>query len=165
MAEQELKPVSAKEFSSRQGISATEVITQLKNGQISGFRKQSIWYVDDQNLLDQLEPLPAAEDTSPIGTPHNHQNPETNPAARSMSSRTPTGHHTISEADPIASALNIFGWVILVLALLFGMAVTSNVDGYIGVGVIVAGLFQALLLMGFARIINYLKTLVGEGRG
>lgn len=163
MDEQELQPVSAKEFASRQGITAAEVITQLKSGQISGFRKQSIWYVNDQDLLGQLQPQPAADDPSLVEAPKNQRTPETNPAARFTPSSTVTP--AISEADPIASALNTFGWVILVLAFIFGIVLAVNVDGYTGFAVIAAGVFQALLLMGFARIINYLKMLVDQGRG
>lgn len=143
--------ISAMRYADLTNTSIGEVVSKIKSGELKGYSRLLNWYVDDvdvEALRQDSENFVIDTDSSANGQPTTQTTSHDAPAQ--------------SEPDTIASALNAFAWFILVagafLALYFLIATTGQ--GIISATTTAgAVLFQALLLMGFARIISYLKII------
>ncbi|MEQ6886592.1 hypothetical protein [Salicola sp. Rm-C-2C1-2] len=142
--------ITAMRYADLSNTSIGDVVAKIKSGELKGHSRFLNWYVDDVDV-EALEQGAEHLGTSKTQT---YETPDT------TSSDSSGGLH-MSKSDPVADSLNVLAWLILLVGALFALYLVNRTPNGVIPAFTTAGaaLFQALLLMGFARIIAYLKVI------
>ncbi|WP_143512722.1 hypothetical protein [Vreelandella utahensis] len=148
--------VSAKRYAQLTGTEVDEVVNKIRSGQLKGYESQSNgWYVQGVEP-DKFEPASEATATGSANVMRSSE-----PASSGSSSNKPRRK---TAPDGISQALTGIAWFAIAIAVLIGLVIAgmSRGDGqglFLGFVSVGPMIFGALLLMGFARMIQYLKII------
>tara|TARA_R110002051_G_C8668305_1_gene490024 strand:- start:821 stop:1270 length:450 start_codon:yes stop_codon:yes gene_type:complete len=145
-----LKTIPVKTYAELTQVSANEVIAKINSGDLKGHSKAFAWYVDEVDTDNlKIEVQKSSEK-------HNIQEKQiSTPTSFPIQDARPSDAPT---SDLVANSLYVIAWIILGCGSLLALFLIQDslVIATVTVG---ASLFQSLLLMGFSRIINYLKII------